>query len=265
MRTPVSQLAMRKPDLKAFEDLRHAASDSRIQRVDDLDEVSEEAVAMATVVRAFDGGPLRTFSGGRSHENGWHISFKAGRMLHWEGETALFKLIECEGRPDVARINTESVGFEFVLNGMLVTYTIDIELVAPNGRVTLLEVKRTEHDLDEPDYRLRLAYVREVCRRCGIGFEVVFRADIFRSGIHRRNAALVASRGFVPFSDRHRSVLTAHRRTRRGETTYGSLAADLEPGHPVAGKAVVQAMIVSRLVDMDLTARLKDDSPVLIG
>ena len=126
-------------------------------------------------------------------------------------------------------------------------------------------MKRADRDLDDPEYRLKLAYVREVCRRCGMGFRVEFRDEIFRSIEHRRNAGLFASRGFVRFDGRHRAVLADQRRATGGETAYGVLAGQLEPGHPVAGKAVVQAMLVHRLVRMDLTASLHDGSPVTIA
>ena len=36
------------------------------------------------MIRAEDGGALRTFNGGLGHENGWYTSRKARRVLHWQ-------------------------------------------------------------------------------------------------------------------------------------------------------------------------------------
>jgi hypothetical protein len=263
-RIPASQMAMRAPKLDHFEDPKQVISDRRIRRAGDVFGLDEQAVSMCTMIRAEDGGPLRTFNGGLWHENGWHSSVKAGRLLHFEGETALWKLLESDTDHNVAKLGAESVGFEFPLKGKLVRYTCDIEQTDAVGRITLLEIKRTDRDLEDPGYRLKLAYVMEVCRRCGIRFLVVFRDEIFKSLVHRRNACLFASRGFVPIGRQHRGVLINQRRTSGGKVAYGALAGMLAPGHPVACKAVVQAMLVHRLVRMDLTLRVHDGSPVTI-
>lgn len=265
IRIPISQLAIRNPRLDHFEDPAQVITDRRISRKDDVFELDEESVSMCTMIRAEGGGALHTFNGGLWHENGWHTSRKAGRLLHWEGETTLWQLLASETDDRVARLNTESVAFEGVLGGRIRRYTIDIEQIDPSGRITLLEMKRTDRDLDDPEYRLKLAYVREVCRRCGITFRIVFRDEIFRSLVHRRNVSLFASRGFVRLEKHHFHVLADHRRNTGGETTYGELAEALVPGHAASGRALVQSMLVRRLLRIDLTIRLHDASPVTIA
>lgn len=264
VRIPTSQLAIRAPGLDHFESPGQVISDRRIRRKDDRFEVDDETVSMCTMVRAEGAGPLRTFNGGLWHENGWHTSRKAGHLLHWEGETALWQLLKSDTDADVAKLDAESVSFEFVHQGRAFSYTCDIEQTDPEGHVTLLEMKRTDRDLDDPEYRLKLAYVREVCRRCGIAFRVVFRNEIFRGLVHRRNVSLFASRGFVTIGDHELGVLADHRRRTGGYTTYGELAEALVPGHAAAGRALVQSMLVRRLLRMDLTIRLHDASPLTI-
>ncbi len=265
VRIPISQLAMRSPRLDHFEDPTRTITDRRIRRRDDVFGIDDEAVSMCTMVRAEGGGSLRTFNGGLWHENGWHASWKAGHLVHWEGETALWQLLQSETDHRVARLSSESVSFEFVHDGRDFSYTPDIEQTDPVGYVTLLEMKRGDRDLDDPEYRLKLAYVREVCRRCGIGFRVVYRDEIFRSVVHRRNVSLFASRGFVRIGDQDLATLADHRRSSGGVTTYGELAEALAPGHAAAGRALVQGMLVRRLLNMDLTSRLHDFSPITIG
>jgi hypothetical protein len=265
IRIPISQIAVRSPRLDHFEDLAQTVTERRIRRRDDVFGIDDETVSMCTMVRAEGGGPLRTFNGGLWHENGWHTSRKAGRLVHWEGETALWQLLQSETDHQVAKLASENVSFEFVHEGRRFSYTPDIEQTDPAGYGTLIEVKRDDRDLDDPEYRLKLAYVREVCRRCGIAFRVVFRKDIFRSPVHRRNVSLFASRGFVVIGDQDLAVLADHRRSSGGVTTYGELAQALAPGHAATGRALVQGMLVRRLLSMDLTSRLHDASPITIG
>lgn len=263
-RVPLSQLAIRAPRLDHFEDPAAVISERRIRRHGDGIELDEDRLAMCTIVRSDAGGPLRAFNGGRAHENGWHSSWKAQRLLHWQGETALMHLLKADTDHDVVRINAESVEFEMPALGPRVSYRADAELTDATGRTIIVEVKRTERDLDDPKYRLKLAYVREVCRRCDMGFRIVFQEDLFESIVHRRNVSLFASRGFVRIEHHHRRILGDRRRSSGLQTTYGVLAEALEPGHPAAGRAVVQGMLVRRLVKMDLTSHLDDASTVTI-
>ena len=219
---------------------------------------------MCTIVRASDGGCLRTVNGGLAFENGWFASRKAGRLLHWEGETALWHLLLLETDHAVVRMASEAVGFEFPLGGRLRSYTADAEITDEHGRSTVVEVKRSERDLEDPDYRLTLAYVAEVCRRCGMGFRIVYREDLFDSIVHRRNVGLFASQGYAHVRGDHWRALAALRRRHGPTTTYGALAEALEPGHHSAGRAIVQALVVRRVLKMDLADWLDDESPVTI-
>ena len=57
------------------------------------------------MVRADDGGALRTFNGGLAHENGWLASRKARRLIHWQG-TAQYDFLTCaEVEFNVVRLN----------------------------------------------------------------------------------------------------------------------------------------------------------------
>lgn len=216
------------------------------------------------LVRADDGGALRTFSGGRSHENGWYTSRKARRLLHWEGMAQFDFLNRAEVEFSVLRMASESVRFEFVSGGKVQIYTIDVELVAPDGRRTFVEIKRDKRDLKDPDYRAKLAEVRDICNEQGIAFRVIFRHEIWESLMHRRNVALFVSRRFASVTPEHLRRLDEHGRQYGADATYGSLAHALEPNSPRIGEAVLQALTVARRVNIDLTRPLFDATPVTI-
>lgn len=217
---------------------------------------------MAVMVRAPGGAPLRLGRAVLAHEHGTYASPKSAFPLVWEGEAQQEAIIEADTDFDVEKIETESVSFEFTMDGKQVSYTVDLALRSASGRERLVEIKRDDRDLEDPEYRLKLAHVAEICRRCDIDFQVLLRADIFRSDRHRRNAAFVASRGFTTIEAHHLRRFEAHRREVGSTTSLGDLAEALEPGSPVLGEAIVHALVVRRRVRMDLTGRMLPSAPV---
>jgi len=216
------------------------------------------------IIRAHNGGALRTMNGGLAHENGWYPSRKARRILHWEG-LAQHDYVQClEVDFSVARMATESVRFEFVRGGKMQVYTVDVELLGVDGSMTLVEIKRDEDDLRDADYRAKLGYVREICEKQGIRFKVVYRHDIWKSLIHRRNVSLFCSRRFVTIRPEHVARLEAHGQKMGADATFGSLAEALEPRCARTGEAVLQALTVARRVEIDLTRHLLDATPITI-
>lgn len=262
IRIPVSQITVRSPRLDALLDPSVAPSRTRIRPIAGLDHAAiERTVSMATMVRETNGGPLRTFSGGLAHENGWHPSFKARRLLHWQGEAQLQFITKADLDHDAVTVDTECFRLEFAIDGTVVEYTIDVELVGADGRRRAIEIKRDERDLEDEDYRLKLAYVREILRRCDIDFRVVLRDEIFRSRRHLRNVEDFASRRFRSIDpdvmarfDRHAAL--------HPTSTFAGLASLLHRDSPVQGRATVQALVARRRVRIDLTGRIDDDTPV---
>lgn len=260
----VSQIAVRGPTLDVLEDRRFAPRGSRIRPFDGTVEESDQLVAMATMIRAPDGAPLRLRAAILAHEHGTYASPKAQHPLVWEGEAQQEALIGADVDFDAVEVSTESVEFEMVADGAKTSYTVDVAIRTADGRERFVEIKRDERDLEDPGYRLKLARVAEICRRCDIDFRVVLRSEIFRSDRHRRNAALVASRGFATIGADHLRRLDRHRRATGGESTLGELAKALEPASVVLGEALVHALIVRRRVRMDLAQRLLPSAPLLI-
>jgi len=216
------------------------------------------------MIRADAGGALRTFNGGLAHENGWFTSRKARRVLHWQGAAQYDFLTRAEVEFAVVRVASESVRFEFTRRGKKQVYTIDVELVASDGTVTLIEIKRDERDLADAEYRAKLTAVHEICDEHGIRFKIVFRHQIWDSLIHRRNVTLFCSRRFVTILPEHLERLYAHERQVGRDATFGSAVSAIAPDCPRTGEAVLQAMTVARRVEMDLTRLLLDTTPVTI-
>lgn len=221
-------------------------------------------VADFEIIRAPDNGPLRTFNGGQKHENGWFASRKGRRLLHWEGTSQLAFITRAEVDFNVVRVATESVRFRFIGEEGWQEYTADVELIGPDGKITIVEIKRDERDLADPQYKQKLVAVGQLCNRQGWDFKIVFGRDVFCSLIHRRNVTLFASRAFVTIERRHERRFEDLLEQNIRALTYGELAAVLEPGHPRWGEALVQALTVARRVEIDLTQPLFDATPLTL-
>lgn len=214
------------------------------------------------IVRAADGGALRTFNGGLAHENGWLASKKAGRLLHYEGIAQRDFLVRAEVEPGVANMASEAVRFEFVGPNGKEIYTADVELMAPDGTITIVEIKRDRRDLSDPAYRDKLARVKQICDEQGMRFRVIFKDQIWLSIVHRRNVTLFASRAFTTIRHEHLHRFEKHRSKSDGFTTFGDLADTIEPSNRRYAEAVVQALTVARKVEIDLTRPLFDATQV---
>ena len=216
------------------------------------------------IVRARDGGALRTFHGGLAHENGWFNSAKARRLLHFEGVAQRDFLVRAEVEFGVKYLASEAVRFEFVGPNGKEVYTADVELIAPNGTITIVEIKRDRRDLSAPAYRDKLARVKQICDEQGMRFRVIFKDQIWLNIVHRRNVTLFASRAFTTIRHEHRHRLEKHRSESGGVSTFGALAGAIEPENRRYGEAIVQALTVARQVEIDLSRPVFDATEVTL-
>lgn len=224
---------------------------------------SEGLVTMAQVITSETGGSLRTFSGGLSHECGWYSAWKPHRLLHWEGISARDFLIESECNRSVDWMVSEGIRFRFYLAPKWHTYTADVHM-SVGGLVHIVEIKAREGAIGGAEYRMVLAAVAEICRRCGWVFRLVLGTEIFTNRFHRDNCELFASRRFVRLSERTMDRLEGFAMRRGAETTYGELAEALEPTCIERGEAFIQALTVRQRIEIDLATRVYHRTPLRI-
>jgi hypothetical protein len=229
-----------------------------------LPAVGEEFIRSAEMFVSADGGSLRWFDGAQAHETGWYPSWKRGRLQHWEGLTQKHTLLKAECDWNVLWAQSEARRFRFMLEGRWREYTCDVEIQLADGTTQIIENKADERSLEDAEYRLTLAGVSEICRRVGFQFHIIMGDEVFANRHHRRNVELFASRGFATVTPRHIRKLEAFAVERGPITTYGQLSELLEPDFVPAGKAVVQALVVRRRVQIDLTDHVHDHTPVTL-
>lgn len=224
---------------------------------------SDELVTMALVATSEDGGSLLTYSGGLTVENGFFPSFKAHRLLHWHGISARDFLVESECNVRVGRMISEGIRFRFYLAPKWHTYTADVDMTVDGVR-HVVEVKAHEDAIGGAEYRMVLAAVAEICRRCGWVFRLVLGPEVFANRFHRENCELFCSRRFVRLSERTMDRFEGFAIRRGAETTYGELAEALDPACPERGEAFIQALTVRQRVDIDLATRVYERTPLRI-
>jgi len=265
VRTPLANLVdPRNRIMTALRSPEHEPNRTRIRQLFEAPEAGDELIAMGHMFVTEHGGSIRTFTGNLGHENGWWPSFKRQRLQYWEGMSQRAYLMAREVDHNTRWAQSEAVRFEFPLEGRWRRYTSDVKVQMIDGSIAIVEIKRNVRDLDDEDYQLTLAGVAEICRRCGWSFRIVFADEIFASRHHRDNIELFQSRRFARVGPEHLRRLEAFAMLQGQDSTYGDLAEVLEPDFPPAGKAVLQALLIRRRVQMDLTSLLHEEAPVHI-
>jgi hypothetical protein len=169
-------------------------------------------------------------------------------------------LMHCEVDTRVADYRAQPFRFEFVVDGAKRIYIADCARLVEDGRIEVVEVKNDRRALKDPDYALKLAHVREICAQLGWGFRVVMRDEIFTPAVVHANVVEIQSRRQVRFDASHCYLALNLIDRMDGQAPLGKLAETI--GERRAGMAMVQAMMVARLVDIDLSRPLGGDSIV---
>lgn len=183
--------------------------------------------------------------------------------MHWEGLTQLHAIFWAQTQQNVLWAQTEAVRFRFKL-AKWHEYTCDLEVAYVDGPIEIVELKSDDHGLTKPDYVMKLAAVAEICRVLGWRFAIRTFEEVVTSHHHRHNLLLFASRAFATVLPRHIRRLEGYAVHHGLDAHYGELAMVLEPEWPVGGKAVIQALVVQRRIEIDLRRRLTDWTPLRI-
>ncbi len=225
------------------------------------DSDSRVTLPAATIVMTPDGSPIRSvLTGRRVMVTGFYISRKAGRALPYEGMNELALLKRSEVDTSVVDYRSQPFRFEFVINGAKRIYIADCVRLLDDGTVEVVEVKGRLRQLSSPEYAEKLAAVRDVCESLGWRFRVLGRQQLFEPHIVYANIDLIQSRRMVKFDQVQAYQAVELLERGAGETTLGDLS-DVLGGEP-RGLAIAQAMMVRRLVAIDLNGLLTAESQV---
>lgn len=215
----------------------------------------------ATIVMTPDGSPIRSvITGRRVMVTGFYSSRKAGRALPYEGMNEQALLKRCEVETAVVDYRSQPFRFELVIEGAKRIYIADCVRLLGDGSVEVLEVKGRLKQLPPPDYVEKLSVVREVCDRLGWQFRILSHRHLYEPEVVYANIDLIQSRRTVRFDQiqAYRALELIERAG--GEAPLGQVG-DAAAAGP-QGLAMAQAMMVRRLISIDLTRPLSADSKV---
>lgn len=208
-----------------------------------------------------ESGAIRTLVGGaHRHLIGVFPSKKTGLPNPFEGrlERALIHWCEVDGR--VVDYQSQAARLVFPTDAGRREWIIDLLRQMEDGTVEAIEVKRSERDLRDPDYALKLSYARAIVESFGWRFRIMMAEQIYGPLARIRNVARIQMR---------RSVHIDHDAQARFER--------LATSHPIAlfqqvrevlddrivqGVALAQRMIAAGRVLVDLDRDIRDNTVV---
>jgi len=199
-------------------------------------------------------------TGRRVMVTGSYASKKARRGLPYEGmnELALLQLSEVDIQ--VVDFRSQPFRFEFTLGGVQRAYIADCVRVLADGRVEVVEVKSDSRALKDADYADKLRVVERLCAALGWSFRVAFKRHLFEPATRRENILWVQSQRMTRFGTADVYVALEALVVSGGEAPLRAVAERL--GDHRVGTAMLMAMMVARIVELDLDAPISDQTRV---
>ena len=225
------------------------------------DPLSWEALSeSATLVMTPDGSPIRTIvTGLRPITTGIYASRKAGRPLPYESMVERAFFMHSEVDTTIVDYRAQPFRFEFNIDGRKRTYIVDCLRLRADQTIEIVEIKSDRRALRDPDYAMKLEAVRVTCERVGWAFRVVFASTLTEPKRFYKNVVEVQSWRFTAFGQADEYIVTQALRRQPG-MTLGDLGDAL--GARLPGIAKLKAMMVKRIVKIDLSHPLNLETPV---
>lgn len=224
------------------------------------------APARAVIVEAPNGAPIRTFvEFAHSKPTGRWTSRKCRRAFPWESYAERHHFRCCEVDAKITRYLAQPHRLE-ILNGRSrpLLYFPDLRLEYADGTTEIVEIKRVEEELADPEYGEKLAGAASVYQALSWSFRVVIAEEEIEIDPAYSNAKAICVDRFslIP-----RPAMLAIEEAFHVESAVAlgkteeivAKAAGIPLDHAVA---IVRAMVCTRRVAIDFTKRIRRDSPV---
>lgn len=222
----------------------------------------ENLSASATLVATPCGSPIRTIiTGRRVITTGVYASRKAGRPQPYESMNERAFFMHCEVDTDVLDYRAQPFRLEFVIEGRKRTYIVDCVRLMADGGIEVIEVKADPRALQGQDYAEKLQAVRTICEQVGWRFRLVFKKALTEPVAFHRNVMDVQSWRMTEYTSADVFRVVEFLR-RRGGATLGELVERFSSR--ALGFAKLKAMMVGRIVHLDLTQQVGDATRVAL-
>lgn len=208
------------------------------------------------ISRRVDGRHMRLSNGRRNRAVGRYASIKNGWSPPWESRFELKDMYRAEVDGTVLSYTTQPETLCWQSGSKSRRYTPDrIDYLADGSR-RVIEIKGSYEAERDPDYAEKLAEVADVYNALGVQFQLRDRHLIEEEPTFSAVEEIQAYRRTVVTTT---DVDEARRILNDGEQPLGSLLSNLSSPTP---RAVVFAMVVRRIVHINLTHGLRQDAVV---
>ena len=211
---------------------------------------------MARITVLQHGGHKRpVITRGSRHSRFRFPSMKTNTTQLGEGKGEEFLAYYNEVASHVVDFECHPFEIEVVVAGQRRRYRPDSIRMLVDGTVELIEVKRSEKDLADPDYRELLARIGEVARLCGWRFRVLDLEMVLGSRDRSYNVAVLfgaRSKYLGRATDRDVGRLIA----KNERICWRELRDRLAPGDPLEGDAIVECLLARGRFSANLDEKL---------
>ena len=208
---------------------------------------------------------------GSKHSRFRFLACKTGTTQLTEGKGEA--LLAATNEVDADVVDYQCHPFEILImrNGRLERYRPDCVRQFRDGTIELIEVKRDDGDLDDPEYREKLATVADLARICGWRFRVMHYAEIAGASLHSHSRALTPRILNVDALFGSRSMeLTSHENriagravSSGGAVEWGHLRDRLSASDPLRGDAAIERLLAGGLLWTDLDLRCRPSTMLI--
>ncbi|WP_242914828.1 TnsA endonuclease N-terminal domain-containing protein [Brevundimonas pishanensis] len=222
----------------------------------------ESLTANATIVLPAFGSSIRTIvTGRRIIPTGVYASRKCGRGHPYESMNERSFFMHSEVDTDIVEYRAQPFRLEAVIDGIKRAYIADVMRLHSNGTLEVVEIKSDQRQLRDPDYYLKLQAVRAICDHQGWQFKVLFKRDLCEPILRFQNVEDVQSWSFTDYGSSDVFIAVQYLSIHKS-VALGDLAHRL--GSRPVGIAKLKAMMVGRIVRLDLDSKLDEDSLVTL-
>lgn len=228
-----------------------------------IDQMLRMGSLAARIVVSDNGSPIRPIINGRHRKpTGRYTSLKAGGAMPWEDkrEREFFWISEADTAVVSYLAQPHRLEIE-VGEARPLIYFPDIRRDLADGSVEIREIKKHYDPSDDPDYHRKLDLAKSIYERLGWSFRIIEGAELAQGRV-LTNAKRIQRDRDVVVDTRHRTIAENVVAGSGGRARMGDVREALSPS--LAGEALLFALIVRRVVSVDLHSRLDDDAGVTL-
>jgi hypothetical protein len=213
----------------------------------------------AAIIERADGGPMRTAANvSQKRAVGRYASQKNGRGQFWESRNELHGFYTAEVNPKIVQYRAQPHTLEMAIGSKICRYTPDREDIYSDRAAEIVEIKNDYDAKTDPDYHHKLEVAEAIYRSRGKTFRIIERAEIEAQPKFQAVECIQSLR---------RTVVTQHDEDRVRNRLASATALPMAEirslwGSPVLGFAKMCALMVRRIIEIELNAALSDSTPV---